>query len=189
MSIFNYYPYINYDNQKATHILCKAEVLNDSLKDKRKFYKYTIKVGERADTIAYKEYGDSSLDWIIYLINNIVDPYKDWPLDDANFIKYIESKYNTKAELLTSTNIASSIAYYYYEGLTSDTAEEIAAYNYNITADTYNAFTAVEKSGWVAKSIWDYEDEINESKRNIFLLRPSYINEFKQKFKDLFING
>lgn len=187
MSIFNYYPYINYDNQKATHLLCKAEVLSEALKDKRKFYTYIVKEGERADTIAYKEYDDSNLEWIIYLINNIVDPYKDWPLDDSNFIKYMESKYNTKAEYLTSTNLHT--AYYYYKGLTSDTAEEIAAYNYTLTADSYNALSAVEKSGWEPKSVWDHENEINESKREIYLLRPAYISEFKQKFKDLFING
>jgi hypothetical protein len=189
MSIFNYYPYINYDNQTATHILNKAEVLSNTLRDQRKFFKYTIKNGERADIIAYREYGDSTLDWIIYIINNIIDPYKDWPLSELDFKKYIEKKYNKNAELMTSTLHSYSVAYYYYNGLTSDTQEEIAAYNYTITKETYDSLSAVEQSGWVPKSIWDYENEINESKRDIVLLRAMYVDEFRSKFKDLFING
>ena len=189
MSIFNFYNNVNYLNNKAINILNRAEVMSSRLTDQKKFYKYTIKEGERADIIAYREYGDSSLDWIIYLVNNVIDPYKDWPLSDADFVKYLEKKYNRRAELLTSTLNSYAIAYYYYQGLNSDTEEEIAAYNYTISADTYDALTPVQQSGWVAKSIWDYEKEINESKREIVLLRSVYINEFVQQFKDLFING
>lgn len=189
MSIFNYYPYINYNNQIATHILSKAEVLSDTLKDQRKFFKYTIKNGERADIIAYREYGDSTLDWIIYLCNNIIDPYKDWPLSEYDFKKYIEKKYNRNAELMTSTLFDYSIAYYYYQGLTSDSQETINAYNYTLTKESYDALLPEDQSGWVAKSIWDYENEINESKRDIVLLRAAYLDEFRSKFKDLFING
>ena len=46
-----------------------------------------------------------------------------------------------------------------------------------------------QPAGWVAKSIYDAENEKNESKRDIKLLNPIYINEFKQQFKDLIING
>ena len=187
MSIFNYYPGINYNNQRAVHILSKAEVLNNSLEDQRKFFTYVVKNNERADIIAYREYGDPTLEWVIYLINGIVDPYKDWPLSESDFKKYLEKKYNTNAYLLSSVN--NSVAYYYYQGLATDTEEEIAAYNYTLTKETYDALSVEEKSGWVAKSIFDYENEINESKREIILLKPIYLNDFIQQFKSLFSNG
>jgi hypothetical protein len=41
-------------------------------------------------------------------------------------------------------------------------------------------------AGWVAKSIYDYENEINESKREIKVLKPVYIPFLKQQIKDLF---
>ena len=41
-------------------------------------------------------------------------------------------------------------------------------------------------AGWTAKSIWDYEFELNEQKRTIKILKPSYVNDFKQQFKELF---
>jgi hypothetical protein len=44
-------------------------------------------------------------------------------------------------------------------------------------------------AGWVAKSIWDYENEINESKREIKLMRNEFVSDFKQQVKDIFSNG
>jgi len=187
MSIFNYYPQISYNNITATNLLVDATILSKYLTDINKFYNYTIKEGERADMIAYDQYNDATLDWIIYLCNNIVDPYKDWILNDTDFIKYVESKYNKAAYKLTDTNDVTNIQYYYYKGLPSDSIETINSYNYTIS---YFTFTQLgSPGGWVPKSIWDYEVEINESKRDIKLLKSNYINNFKQQFKDLFING
>jgi len=187
MSIFNLYPYINYNNQKATYILGKAELIQQYLTNYNNFFSYTIVDGDRPDTVAYNEYGDSSLDWIILVVNNIIDPYYEWPLSADNFISYLENKYNTAAYKLSSVIIPSSIAYYYYAGLPSDPPELINSYNYTITAETYEAIG--RPAGWVPKSIYDYENELNENKRSITLLRQIYLGDFQQQFKDLFING
>lgn len=187
MSIFYNYPYINYNNQKAVYILAKAQLITNFLNDYRKFYDYNIKEGERADVIAYKEYNDSSLDWIIYVVNGIIDPYKDWPLDDKQFISYMEDKYQTNSYKLASTNIATSIDHYYYTGTAVDSEEDINSYNYTISPETYAAIGS--PAGWTAKSIWEKESELNESKRNIVLLRKVYLSDFKDQFRKLFING
>ena len=192
MSIFNYYPYVQYNDVKGTHLLNKIEVINNYLNSYQKYYNYTVKENERADIIAYKEYNDASLDWIIYMVNGVVDPYADWVMSDRDFISYLEKKYNTPAEKLASPLINSSIAYYYYKGTPIDTPEEIASYNYTMAVETYDykaAINPTDVAGWYPKTIWDYETEINESKREIKLLRSVYINEFKQQFKDLMSTG
>lgn len=192
MSIFNYYPYIDYNNIKGTHILNKIEVIRSYLSSYQRFYNYTIKENERADIIAYKEYGDASLDWIIYMVNGVVDPYSDWVMDDKDFIAYLEKKYNTKAEKLTSPTINSSIVYYYYKGLPSDTPEEIASYNYTMAPETYDYKAAINPNlvlGWAPRTVWDYENELNEQKREIKMLRAEFISEFKQQFKDIMSSG
>ena len=97
MAIFDFYPYIQYNNQKATFILAKSEIVSQYLNNYNTFYNYTIKDGERADIVAYKEYDDSSLDWIIYVINNVIDPYYDWYMTYDNFVAYLESKYKMAA--------------------------------------------------------------------------------------------
>ena len=187
MAVFDYYPKIQYNNVTATNLLSESEVMKKYLKDISLFFKYEIKEGERPDIVAYKFYEDPSLDWVIFLANGIVDPYKDWPMDSKQFISYIESKYNTAAEKLTSSAIETSIKYYYYTGLASDTAATKNSYNYTLTPYTYNKLGS--PAGWTAKTIWDYESEINESKREIQILRSAYLSDFKQQLRDLFING
>ena len=187
MSLANYYPFVTYNNLKAINLLVEAEVVKIYLEDYRLFYTYIIKNGERPDTLAYDAYGDSTLDWVIFLTNGIIDPYKDWILDEKQLISYLEKKYNTAVEKLTTTTIASSIAYYYYKGIASDTPETIASYNYNMTPATYSKLGS--PAGWVAKSVWDYENEINESKREIKMMRNEFVSDFKQQVKDIFSNG
>jgi hypothetical protein len=187
MSLFNFYPKINYNNTYSINIAVEVEVVQQYLKDYNNYYTYTIKDGERADIIAESFYGDPTLDWIIYLCNNIVDPYKDWIMTDKDFINYLESKYEMSAYKLASTNTNDTIAYYYYTGLPSDTQAEIDSYNYTLTPFTYDQLGS--PSGWTAKSIWELESEKNEAKREIKLLKPVYINKFKQQLRDLFING
>ena len=193
MSVFNYYPQIDYkidifnSSIHSTNLLVEVELVDKYLKDYNSFFKYTIKDGERADMIAYDVYGDSSLDWIIYLVNKIVDPYKDWLMDDRQFKEYMEAKYNTTAARLSSTSITSSIAYYYYKGLTSDTSENIESYNYKMTHTTYTKLGS--PAGWQAVSLWEYESEKNQAKRDINLLKPAFLTDFKQQIKDLLYNG
>ena len=184
MSLFNYFPKISYNNSKSTNIMVEAEIIKQYLQDYNNFYTYLIRDYERADIVASYAYGDPTLDWIIYLCNNITDPYKDWIMNDKDFVAYLESKYNISAYKLSSTTSDDTIAYYYYEGLPSDTPDEIASYNYTMSPYTYNKLGS--PAGWAAKSIWDYETEKNESKREIRLLRPVYVNNFKQQIKDLF---
>ena len=90
MSLANYYPFVTYNNLKAINLLVEAEVVKRYLEDYRLFYTYIIKNGERPDTLAYDAYGDSTLDWVIFLTNGIVDPYKDWILDEKQLISYLE---------------------------------------------------------------------------------------------------
>ena len=182
MAIFDFYPYIQYNNQKATFILAKSEIVSQYLNNYNTFYNYTIKDGERADIVAYKEYDDSSLDWIIYVINNVIDPYYDWYMTYDNFVAYLESKYKMAAYRLTAVP-----HHYYYAGLPSDLPEVIASYNYTMTPENYINLNS--PPGWNKVSIWDYENQINENKREIKLLKSYYIDTFQQQFKNLFING
>ncbi len=190
MSLFNYYPYINYNNIKGTHLLRKVEVINNYLSDYSRFYTYVVKEGERPDIIAHKEYGDSTLDWIVYLVNNVQDPYYDWVMDEKQFRVYLEQKYNTAVERLDSTLLTSSIKHYYYAGLNSDTAEDIASYNYVMSVETYDyklSQNVNSVAGWQPKTIFDYENELNEQRRTIKLLRSNFISDFKTQFRELIV--
>lgn len=57
---------------------------------------YSIKSGDTPTSISYYLYGSERYEWIIYCMNNIVNPYFDWPLSENDFYDMIESKYLNK---------------------------------------------------------------------------------------------
>ena len=59
------------------------------------FYEYYVKDGERPDVIASVYYEDERLDWLVLLVNEIYDPYFEWPLFAEDFNKYLISKYGS----------------------------------------------------------------------------------------------
>lgn len=52
-----------------------------------------IEDGEKPETIAYKEYDDPNLHWVILLLNEIKNPLFEWPKTSINLNEFIEEKY------------------------------------------------------------------------------------------------
>ena len=63
------------------------------------FTKYKIIGDERPDNVAYKIYGDETLDWVILLSNNIVNIQTEWPLPQTSFDQVLLNKYGSYEEL------------------------------------------------------------------------------------------
>jgi hypothetical protein len=101
--LFNNWPTVSYDIKKnnkpleLTNITLRykiAEVLRDK---SAVMYEYNVPDGTRPDIIAYNYYDDASLDWLIILINNYIDPQFEWHMDDRSFETYIRKKYGSTA--------------------------------------------------------------------------------------------
>ena len=60
------------------------------------FNKYTIRDGERPDTMAERLYGTSERDWIIILTAGITNIKNEWPLGNYDLYRYVEAKYGTE---------------------------------------------------------------------------------------------
>jgi len=122
MSIFTLYPKIaykvnEYDYLRAIDITQSAKI-KSFLKDYRgiSFNPYTIKNGERPDYVAHKFYGDSNLDWVILLSNDIYNIYDEWPRNSTDFEEYLIEKYGSIATTLSTTK--------YYYNVTKDIIDE-----------------------------------------------------------------
>jgi len=63
------------------------------------FTKYKIIGNERPDNIAFKEYGDSNLDWVILIANNILNLQDEWPLPQNSLDEILLEKYGTYDKL------------------------------------------------------------------------------------------
>lgn len=120
MSYFSNMPVINYPikvNGKpkvvnARNILVRAKFL-DYVKDTQSAYlTYTIRDGERPDTLSNRVYGRPDLHWVILLFNEIINPMFEWPLSSHDLQKASEDKYRGRTLFIDSkrTYYGSSVA-------------------------------------------------------------------------------
>ena len=143
------------------------------------FTKYQIKGDDRPDNVAFKFYGDENLDWLVMLSNNILNLQNEWPLLQAEFDRYLIDKYETyenlnsihhyeTVEVKSSTGVVIVPA-----GLTVDS-------NYSVTYFDWIAELEVTENNIVTPiTNLEYEEKLDDKKRNIFLLKSEYIGVIK----------
>lgn len=166
-----------------SNILAKINPIREHLAKFEVYYPYSIKDGERPDTIAYDYYGSSDYAWLVMIVNDIYDPYYQWPLTYSEFYDYLFKKYKKTHELM------SEICFYRYTGIGGETAEEIARKSWNMTPETYALLSPEGRSGWTPVYVYDYENELNESKRQIRLLSNQYRKQIDRELNELFNVG
>ena len=63
---------------------------------------FDVPEGDSPETVAYKVYGSTEYFWIVCLLNNVVNRFYDWPLDEYNFQQFVKDKYdNPKLQYIT----------------------------------------------------------------------------------------
>ena len=68
------------------------------------YYEHELVEGQSLQYIAERYYEDSSLDWVILITNNIVDPQFDLPLEYQDFINYVKGKYGSVESAMGTTH-------------------------------------------------------------------------------------
>jgi hypothetical protein len=91
---FEKFPLINYNGQVVRDITRKV-ILIDPTKNNSLFSRYEVKSGERPDLISGIYYNDPYMDWLLYMSNQVIDPYYDWYMDSFTFASYIDKKYGS----------------------------------------------------------------------------------------------
>ena len=165
MSYFKDFPTISYDatgdkNFKTirditTRIKFKTAIQNNSAL----FAKYDVKDGETPEAIAFREYGDVGLHWIVLVFNDILDPRYDWPLSQRDLLKFVNAKYSD-ADAEHHREIAQS------SGVTSVLIR--------VEADVMGASAVTN---------YEYEEDINSKKAQIRLLKKDFISSVVKEFR------
>ena len=104
MAYFNELPNIEYlsrfanqssneDYTLAKNIFRRAKLREDIAGAVTAFQYYQIKDGERPDQIAERIYGDSELDWVVLITNNITSYPSKWTLTNEDLYEYLIDKY------------------------------------------------------------------------------------------------
>ena len=183
---FRPFPKVEYDLKKnklpllLTNVTARYKI-RDVLKDKVAiYYDYIIKDSDRPDLIAYKYYDDETLDWLIYLVNDIIDPYYDWPLQQDAFEKYMRTLYG-------SVSAAKATVFEYRKILNKQTVlfdgtiipERFVVVDQNV----YNE-TATNLRREV--DAYEYYEEENNEKRKIRLLDRRFAQDVKSEVELIF---
>ena len=112
---FKHIPNINYDFKsdgkyyQAKDLFRKVSTWSYLQEAVSGYNYYRITQGERPDVVASKLYGDSTLYWTFFLVNENLQDFNDWPKSAQYFNKYMDRKYSGKCLVASSsTDIVSS---------------------------------------------------------------------------------
>ena len=184
----------------------RGSKLFDYLKDNvTLFNKYVIEDGERPDTIAQEVYGSSKYDYVVILTAGITNIVDEWPLQDYQMYELALSKYGSETKM-------NEIHHYETQEIRDSNDKQILPPNL-IVDDTFkidgsslrfggNRFKIISEQGHsqlddkdeytistdnIAIPITNYQFEIrkNEERRNINILRQSYLQVFINDLRDV----
>jgi hypothetical protein len=178
------FPFSQSDYVVAKNFFRRFKIDEDRFSYSVFFKRYAIQDGDRLDLIAEKTYGTALYDWVIILTNNIINPYFDMPI----------------AEWQIRDLVDNPDAIHHYETLEVKNNEGVVVLKEGLIVDqkfTSEPFVYLDKSvpsliytsrpgNQITKSITNLEQAIeeNESKREIYLLKPNYIQQFVSTFKE-----
>jgi hypothetical protein len=170
------------------------------------FDRYKITGDERPDNVAYKYYDDSTLDWLVLLSNNILNIQTEWPLPQTIFDKVMLEKYGSYEALYSSGYVNGVFyPPHHYETVEIKNTEgmvvlpagievsytiqydidingnliQIAVPDFSFTYFDYDLGKEIivpnsKTSNPVSN--YEYESDLENRKRNIFIIKPQYLS-------------
>jgi len=136
------------------------------------FTKYQIKGNDRPDTVADEFYGDSQLDWLVLLSNNIINVATEWPMPQSVFDEYLLDKYGSYQNV-NATHHYETTEVKNNEGIVLLTAGNIVPSNYSFSYSDLGVHYTTNPVQEITN--YQYEDRLQEKRRNIYLLKPRYL--------------
>ena len=144
------------------------------------FTKYQIVGNDRPDNVALEVYGDEDLDWVVLISNNILNIQSEWPLEQNQFDTFLIEKYDDY------DNIYNGIHHYesnevrdssnniiFPKGVRFSNTESI---DFKYTDSRTGQEVLIDFSIFATPiTNYEYEEQINDEKRNIFLVKPVYL--------------
>ena len=171
MAYFDYFPKGKYSLDKVnyklvTDLFRRIKVRSKILDEASLYSTYAVPNGERPEDTAMKHFGDPELHWVILLTNNMTDGFYDWPLDYQAFEEYITQKYENPD------------AIHHYEKVQSSGPQESTDYSHLVECLSTD-------QGAQAVSNREYEQRLQDQKRDIKLLNPAYLQILQEEFERL----
>lgn len=95
MNYFKNLPVISYNNNLAVNIMSRAKISDEMKSDSGMFFPYTLEDGDRADNVSTAYYDSPGYTWLVWMSNEVVDPYFDLGVSDSDLYEVIRQKYGS----------------------------------------------------------------------------------------------
>ena len=149
------------------------------------FTKYQIQGNDRPDNVASQVYNDSTLDWLVLMSNNIVNIQNEWPLSNIDFDELMLDKYGSYDTLFNGIH--------HYETIEVKDARDVKILNAGLKVESDYSITFFDERADQMKTVtptipvtnYQYEEKVNEDKRNIYLLQPRYLQVVRDDLEDI----
>lgn len=213
MKYFTSFDYINYTfpdgvSRVFNNLSTRVDVLEKILESNTNFQEYNIKDGETPETISYDVYGDVSYHWCIMIVNKTYSLYNDWPKTQKQLNTYLLDKYRTQKTMSDSEVVLSDLVtneFIRFAGSPSNLFEDSdgkygVLYRPHHFEDAKGVVYSFDTGTYYGKdvfgntyvqptltpvSIYDYEFELNEAKRNIIIPNQNLVEIMKTELRNL----
>ena len=172
---FSFFPKGTYDlkgdgvGKAVTNLLARVKVRSKVIDEASLYDLYDIPEGDTPEITALKHFGSPMYHWIILLTNNITDRFYGWPLTTYEFENYINDKY-TNPDGVHHYEITQS------SGKTKGEGPSDYEHKLIVNSTVPNAEVVTNR---------DYEQRIQDQKRQIKLLNAAYLPLFVEEFQNL----
>lgn len=200
--------------KSVKNIFTKVKFIQEVLENTDLYYEYQSKESDNPEIIASKLYKDPNRYWMIMMGNAKIDPYFDVPLKRKSFENYLIQKYGSIETSKTQLHSYEKIT----EITTNRNGlKDTKIYTAQLNEKTYNQSTkSIENNTLptlsnpilvietkqenidgvdittvikhVFVTAYEHELRVNESKREVRLLRPNLVSRVEQEFKTLLRN-
>jgi hypothetical protein len=183
----DYQSFLSDSNSSQNYLRVKNLFRRNKLRDDLQnvftiFNKYEIVDGARPDTVAEEYYGSATLDWVVLMTAGIINVRDEWPLSNYQLYRYAESKYGV--ENLTAPHHYETTEVKDSQGRLILPAGKIVDPDFTIPnpdnkAVNINPVTSIEN--------YEYEVRKNDEKSSIYLLKPSYLQQFLNDMRQIML--
>lgn len=156
----------------VTDLMTRVKVREKIINEMSLYDKYDVPSGERPEDTAFKHFGSAQYHWVILMTNNITDAFYEWPMSEQNFEAFLKDKYTNPDAIHHYETTQSS-------GKTKANGPDDYSYLVEVNSDAAGAQSVSNRQ---------YEQRIQDEKRQINLLNPSYLNTFIEEFNKLVRN-
>ena len=174
--------YVNLDSNlsseytRVKNLFKRGELRSDIFVNLTFFNKYSIVGEESPDEVSLKLYDTEEFDWVILLANNIINVRDEWPLSNDSLYNYLIDIYGSEENLQKI---------HHYETIEIKDESGRVVLRKGLRTEEMYSFTYYERATQqnitvsnASEAISNYIDAVRkeEAKRNIFVLKPEYLN-------------